>query len=123
MCALATDLKNRGGAIVLRTDVQSITRRTDGLFEISMTSNGEPAKITARNLIAAAGLGMAELGARLPHAESYTSPTLHFAKGHYFALRHKSAVRHLIYPVLVDGGLGTRLSRFLPASRNFLDHR
>ncbi|AGK57580.1 FAD dependent oxidoreductase [Hyphomicrobium denitrificans 1NES1] len=119
MQALATDLANHGGAIVLQTAVQSITLRTDGLFEIGMTSSSEPAKIMARNLIAAAGLGMAELGAHLPHAESYASPTLHFAKGHYFALRHKSAFRHLIYPVPVDGGLGTHLTLDLEGNVRF----
>lgn len=110
MRALATDLTNRDGAVVLQTDVQTIALRADGLFEIDMTSSEEPAKITARNLIAAAGLGMAEIGPLLPRAPSYTPPSLHFAKGHYFALRHKSTFRHLIYPVPVDGGLGTHLT-------------
>lgn len=119
MQALATDLANHGGAVVLQTDVQNITLRTDGLFEIDMTSSGEPAKITARNLIAAAGLGMAEIGPLLPRAPSYTPPSLHFAKGHYFALRHKSTFQHLIYPVPVDGGLGTHLTLDLEGNVRF----
>jgi L-2-hydroxyglutarate oxidase LhgO len=119
MRALATDLTNRGGAVVLQTDVQNITLRSDGLFEIAMTSSGEPATITARNLIAAAGLGMAELGPLLPRATPYTPPPLYFAKGHYFALRHKSTFRHLIYPVPVDGGLGTHLTLDLEGNVRF----
>lgn len=119
MRALATDLANCGGAVVLQTDVQNVTLRTDGLFEIAMTSGGEPAKITARNLIAAAGLGMAEIGPLLPHATPYTPPSLHFAKGHYFALRRKSKFRHLIYPVPVEGGLGTHLTLDLDGNVRF----
>jgi len=119
MRALANDLENRSGGIVLRTDVQNVTLRAEGLFEIDMSSNGEPAKITARNLIAAAGLGMANLSTRLPHETPYAPPTIHFAKGHYFACRHKSMFRHLIYPVPVDGGLGTHLTLDLEGNVRF----
>lgn len=119
MRALATDLANRGGAVVLQTDVRNVTLSSNDLFEIEMTSSGEPAKITARNLIVAAGLGMAELGARLPHAPSYAPPTLHFAKGHYFTFRHKSTFRHLVYPVPVDGGLGIHLTLDLEGNARF----
>jgi L-2-hydroxyglutarate oxidase LhgO len=117
--ALAADLADRGGAVVLQTDVQNVTRRADGTFEIDMTSSGELAKITAANVIAAAGLGMAELGPRLPHAASYAAPSLHFAKGHYFALQRKSAFRHLVYPVPVAGGLGTHLTLDLEGNVRF----
>jgi L-2-hydroxyglutarate oxidase LhgO len=119
MHALATDLTNRGGAVVLQTDVRNITLRLDGLFEMEMTSSSEPAKVTARNLIAAAGLGMAKIGPLLPHATRYIPPSLHFAKGHYFTLGRKSTFRHLIYPVPVDGGLGTHLTLDLEGNERF----
>ncbi len=110
MRALESDLAVRGGSVVLNTEVRSVTRRSDDLFEIEMTSGGETAKITARNLFAAAGLGMAELGNMLPRAGSYAPPRLYFAKGHYFTLRGRSPFRHLVYPVPVEGGLGTHLT-------------
>jgi L-2-hydroxyglutarate oxidase LhgO len=110
MRALESDLAVRGGSVVLNTEVRSVTRRSDDLFEIDMTSAGETAKITARNLFAAAGLGMAELGNMLPRAGSYAPPRLYFAKGHYFTLRGRSPFRHLVYPVPVEGGLGTHLT-------------
>jgi L-2-hydroxyglutarate oxidase LhgO len=119
MRALATDLENCGGSIVLQTDVQNVTLRADGLFEIDMTSGGMAARVTVRNLIAAAGLGMAELGPRLPRTTRYTPPSLHFAKGHYFNLHHKSTFRHLIYPIPVAAGLGTHLTLDLEGNVRF----
>jgi L-2-hydroxyglutarate oxidase LhgO len=110
MRALESDLAVRGGTVVLNTEVHSVTRRSDDLFEIEMTSGGEAAKITARNLFVAAGLGMAELGNMLPHAGSYAPPRLYFAKGHYYTLRSRSPFHHLVYPVPVEGGLGTHLT-------------
>lgn len=119
MQALAADLENSGGAIVLNTDVQNVNLRADGIFEIKTVSSGAPAKITARNLIAAAGLGMAKLGPLLPRETPYISPALQFARGHYFAYRGKSTFRHLIYPVPVDGGLGTHLTLDLEGNVRF----
>lgn len=117
--ALATDVENGGGAIVLQTNVRNVIRRTDGLFEITIVSSGAQARITARNLIAAAGLGMVELGPILPRETPYIPPTLQFARGHYFAYRGKSPFRHLIYPVPVDGGLGTHLTLDLEGNVRF----
>jgi L-2-hydroxyglutarate oxidase LhgO len=110
MRALATDVEDGGGAIVLQTDVRNIARLPNELFQIDVVSGGAPEKITARHVIAAAGLGMADLGSLLPHAPDYHPPTLYFAKGHYFSLRGKPAFRHLVYPVPVDGGLGIHLT-------------
>lgn len=119
MQALANDIENRGSAIVLQTDVQNVIRRADGLFEIDMVSSGAPAKITARNLIAAAGLGMAKLGPVLPREMRYLPPALQFARGHYFTYRGKSEFQHLIYPVPVEGGLGTHLTLDLEGNVRF----
>jgi L-2-hydroxyglutarate oxidase LhgO len=110
MQALEADVLNHGGTIVLETEVRNIALSEHGLFEIEISSGGETARITARNLFVAAGLGMARLGPSLPHAATYTPPPIYFAKGHYFGLRHKAKFQHLVYPVPVDGGLGTHLT-------------
>jgi L-2-hydroxyglutarate oxidase LhgO len=110
MQALEADVLNHGGTIVLETEVRNILLSEYGLFEIEISSGGETARITARNLFVAAGLGMARLGPGLPHAATYTPPPIYFAKGHYFRLRHKAKFQHLVYPVPVDGGLGTHLT-------------
>jgi L-2-hydroxyglutarate oxidase LhgO len=110
MQALEADVLNHGGTIVLATEVRNITLSEHGLFEIEISSGGETARITARNLFVAAGLGMAQIGPGLPHAATYIPPPIYFAKGHYFGLRHKTKFQHLVYPVPVDGGLGTHLT-------------
>jgi L-2-hydroxyglutarate oxidase LhgO len=110
MSALENELMDRGGTVVLETNVGTVSRGANDLFEIEMTSGGETTKVTARNLYAAAGLGMADVGPMLPRAEPYVPPTLHFAKGHYFALQGTTRFEHLVYPVPVQGGLGTHLT-------------
>jgi L-2-hydroxyglutarate oxidase LhgO len=110
MRALENDLIDHGGTVALGTDVHNITRRPDDLFEIEMISSSGTVKVTARNLFVAAGLGMRLLAPVLPRAASYTPPKLYFAKGHYFTLRGRSRFQHLVYPVPVDGGLGTHLT-------------
>jgi len=110
MQALEADVLNHGGTIVLETEVRNVALSEHGLFEIEISSGGETARITARNVFAAAGLGMQQIGPRLPHAATYTPPPIDFAKGHYFGLRHKAKFQHLVYPVPVEGGLGTHLT-------------
>jgi L-2-hydroxyglutarate oxidase LhgO len=119
MSALENDLTENGGTVVLETEVGKVSRNPNGLFEIEMTSGGETTKVTARNLVAAAGLGMAELGKLLPRAAAYTPPRLYFAKGHYFVLRGRARFEHLVYPVPVDGGLGTHLTLDLDGNVRF----
>jgi L-2-hydroxyglutarate oxidase LhgO len=117
--ALETDIADRGGTIVLRTEVRKVTCRANGLFEIESISAGDVTKITARYVFAAAGLGMAEIGPMLPRRDSYVPPAIYFAKGHYFALRGKSQSRHLVYPVPAEGGLGIHLTLDLEGNVRF----
>ncbi|MBA2127594.1 FAD-dependent oxidoreductase [Hyphomicrobium methylovorum] len=117
--ALERDLIDHGGTIARSTNIQSVSQRPDGIFEMSMTTGGQNTTMTARNLIVAAGLGMAELGNKLPHAPSYQPPQLFFAKGHYFALNRATPFRHLVYPVPVEGGLGTHLTLDMEGNARF----
>lgn len=108
MQALNGCLQASGGSIVLSTAVTRVDILPNGDFEISVTESGTT--ITTRNLFVAAGLGMAELRERLPRNEGYEPPQLYYAKGHYFSLSGQSRFQRLIYPVPVDGGLGTHLT-------------
>lgn len=119
MQALETDLTDRGGSVVLETAVRNVTCRAEDLFEIETSTGAEVTKVTARNVFVAAGLGMGKLASLLPHASSYMPPPLYFAKGHYFALRGKGSFEHLIYPVPVEGGLGTHLTLDLDGNVRF----
>jgi L-2-hydroxyglutarate oxidase LhgO len=46
-------------------------------------------------------------------------PTLHLAKGHYFALAGRSPFSRLVYPVPVDGGLGVHFTLDLGGQGKF----
>jgi L-2-hydroxyglutarate oxidase LhgO len=110
MKALEGHLTINDGKIVCHTVVKSVALHKYGFFEIEVHSSGDDAKLTVRNLIAAAGLGMAELGPALPRATSYAPPQMSFAKGHYYTMSGRTSFQHLVYPVPVDGGLGTHLT-------------
>jgi L-2-hydroxyglutarate oxidase LhgO len=110
MQALYGCLEAGGGSVVRNTSVSDVRRLPGGQFELQLSSSGSEAAITTRNLFVAAGLGMADLGSRLPRAEGYQPPRLHFAKGHYFGLTGRVPFQRLVYPVPVEGGLGTHLT-------------
>jgi (S)-2-hydroxyglutarate dehydrogenase len=92
--ALATDIRNRGGEVRLRSCVRSITERSAEV-EVVLTE-GEP--ICADQLIACAGL-QADRLARTAHLDVQLR-IIPF-RGEYFRLPNDKSniVRHLIYPV------------------------
>ena len=110
MLALEAHLTSRSGAVVLATEVRRVSQLANGLFEIETVSGGLLSRLTARNIVVAAGLGMARLSAILPRAEGYMPPRTRLAKGHYFTLSGHPPSRHLIYPVPEEGGLGVHLT-------------
>ncbi len=117
--ALEGQFLARGGSVVLNSELAAVRCVPDNAFKLRFETAGNEATLTARNLIVAAGLGMAELGTALPRAGSYVPPLTSFAKGHYFSLQCQSPFRHLIYPVPVDGGLGTHLTLDLQGRARF----
>jgi L-2-hydroxyglutarate oxidase LhgO len=110
MLALESHLAVDGGAVVCDTLAKSVTLLENGLFQLEISSAGDDAKLTVRNLVAAAGLGMVALGPGLPRCSSYAPPQMFLAKGHYYAISGRTPFQHLVYPVPVDDGLGTHLT-------------
>lgn len=119
MVALEGHLTSLGGAVVLATEVTGITQLTSGTFSLDTVSNAETSNLTARRVVASAGHGMAALATRLRYRNNYAPPPQHLAKGHYFSLSGRCPFRHLIYPVPVDGGLGTHLTLDLQGRARF----
>ncbi len=119
MQALEGHLLARGGTVVLNSELQSVEHAPHENFKLGISTGKEAAFVTARNLFVAAGLGMAQLGPMLPREGTYSPPTLHFAKGHYFGLQGRVPFQHLVYPVPVDGGLGTHLTLDLQGRARF----
>jgi len=119
MKALEGSLQAGNGSVVLRSQLQSALCLSDGTFELEIASGSEISKLTARNLFVACGLGMASLRDKLPFGKGYEPPKTRFAKGHYFTLQGRAPFQHLVYPVPVDGGLGTHLTLDLQGAARF----
>ncbi len=119
MKALEGCLQAGNGSVVLRSQLQSALCLSDGTFELEIASGSEISKLTARNLFVAGGLGMASLRDKLPFGNGYEPPKTRFAKGHYFILQGRAPFQHLVYPVPVDGGLGTHLTLDLQGAARF----
>jgi len=119
MKALEGCLQAGNGSVVLRSQLQSALCLPDGTFELEIASGTEISKLTARNLFVAGGLGMADLRDKLPFGNGYEPPKTRFAKGHYFTLQGRAPFQHLVYPVPVDGGLGTHLTLDLQGTARF----
>ncbi len=75
MVALEGHLRAEGGDVVLNHTVVGIGIGADGTFELSIASGAEaPARLSARNLVLAAGLGATRLGELVPYQTAYSVP-------------------------------------------------
>ncbi|WP_439541015.1 NAD(P)/FAD-dependent oxidoreductase [Hyphomicrobium sp.] len=111
LVALEGHLRAEDGNVVLNHAVEEIGIGSDGTFELSIASGTQaPARLTARNLVLAAGLGATRLGTRIPYRPGYRVPQVYPARGHYYALASKAPFRHLVYPMPDSGWLGIHLT-------------
>lgn len=105
--ALEADIASAGGSIAFETGVIRVKRKADDNFVIDTMSNDDVQwRITARNVVAAAGLYATQFGQDLPRQPGYEPPHTYAAKGHYFALRGAAPFTHLIYPLPSRHALG-----------------
>jgi L-2-hydroxyglutarate oxidase LhgO len=109
MLALEGHLTTRGGQVVLNTTVTDLSASGDA-FAIETVSGKQTGKLTAKNLVLAAGLGGTQLGGMLAYREDYRVPRTHPAKGHYFTLSARSPFKHLVYPMPQGAWLGVHLT-------------
>lgn len=119
MVALEGLFLGHAGSVILNTELIDVRYEAGSAFTLKFMTAGEEATLTAGTLIVAAGLGMAGLRSFLPRATSYEPPIVSFAKGHYYSLQGKAPFRHLVYPVPVNGGLGTHLTLDLQGRARF----
>ena len=97
-------VEDNGGLLALRTPFDGAEVAEGGF--LVRTGGDDPATVTARRLVNAAGLWAPELARRIEGLPRETVPEQWLAKGCYFGYSGRSPFRHLIYPVPVDGGLG-----------------
>jgi L-2-hydroxyglutarate oxidase LhgO len=116
MWALEGHVRAGTGSVVLETTVDRLAVTESGTFEIGTRSTGAVAasdvvsKITARNLVIAAGFGATALGRLLAGRPGYRVPDTYPARGHYYALDGAAPFRHLVYPLPAGGWLGIHLT-------------
>lgn len=117
MLAYLGDLERAGGALVLRSPLESAVVRANGF--VLRVGGDAPLEIEARVLVNAAGLHAPALARRIEGLNSGHIPKPWFAKGNYFSLSGRSPFSRLIYPVPEPGGLGVHLTLDLAGQARF----
>jgi L-2-hydroxyglutarate oxidase LhgO len=119
MLALQGDLERAGGALALRSEVQSVhfagtrparvrVRTAEGSFEID-----------ADRVVNAAGLHACALARRFAGLPAQHVPRAHYAKGSYFTLAGRPPFSRLVYPAPVDAWLGVHVTLDLGGQMRF----
>ena len=117
MLAYLGDLENAGGALVVRSPLESAVTRGDGF--VLRVGGDAPLEIEAGVLVNAAGLHAQEIARRIDGLDAALIPRAWFAKGNYYALAGRSPFTRLIYPVPEPGGLGVHLTLDLAGQARF----
>jgi L-2-hydroxyglutarate oxidase LhgO len=117
MLAYLGDFENAGGALVVRSPLESAVVRGDGF--VLRVGGDAPLEIEAGVLVNAAGLHAQEVARRIDGLDPGRIPRAWFAKGNYYALAGRSPFTRLIYPVPEPGGLGVHLTLDLAGQARF----
>lgn len=117
MLALQGEIEALGGAIALDAPLARAEPLAKG-FRLT-TGGGDPAGLTVKRLVVAAGLGAQDAAATIKGYPAQAIPKLHYGKGVYFALRGPAPFRRLVYPPPVPGALGIHYKRDLAGRAHF----
>ena len=117
MLSLLGELEDHGGALALRAPLLS-AEPVPGGFRL-LVGGAEPATLTCRTLVNAAGLGACALASRIEGLAAHHVPTPSLAKGSYFTLAGACPFTHLVYPVPIPGGAGIHLTLDLAGQARF----
>jgi L-2-hydroxyglutarate oxidase LhgO len=109
MAHFEAQMRNNGAVLATDTDVQSITRTSEG-YDIAGVSVGEKFNVTVRTIINCAGLGSDRVVQMAGLDVDKLGYRLHFWKGDYFRVGGKPPVKMLVYPVPKGAGLGIHLT-------------
>ncbi len=108
MTALLGDAEAAGAALAVASPFDHARRA--GERWIVASGGDEPFEMAARWIVNSAGLHAQPVARRLAGFPAAAIPRRHLARGHYFALPRRTRFTHLVYPLPVDGGLGTHLT-------------
>ena len=118
MLALQGEIEAHGGAVALSSPFETAKPLPGGGFEIR-TGGVDPAVLTTRLLVTAAGLGAQEAAAAIEGYPKAQIPRRWLGKGNYFLLTEKAPFKRLVYPPPIHGALGTHYRRDLGGQARF----
>jgi L-2-hydroxyglutarate oxidase LhgO len=118
LLALLADLEASGGALVLRTRVES-ARPTPAGFAVTCSSGHSTSEIECKWLVNSAGLSAVDLQQRIEGAPTGAPRRAYYAKGNYFACHGVKPFRRLVYPMPNEGGLGVHATLDLDGTTRF----
>ncbi|MBN9015829.1 MAG: NAD(P)/FAD-dependent oxidoreductase [Rhizobiales bacterium] len=119
MLALQGDAEAGGAVMALRTSVERVATRRDGVTVTTRGADGEGFDLEAGFFINAVGLDAPALARRIDDLPAERVPPAYLARGHYFTLSGRSPFSRLVYPMPVEGGLGIHLTLDLAGSARF----
>jgi L-2-hydroxyglutarate oxidase LhgO len=108
MLAMLGEIEDRGGALALRTPVESLAQTSAGW--LVRFGGAEPDAFVVDAFVNCAGLDAQRLATRTEGYAQERIPPLRLAKGNYFSCKGPRAFSRLIYPAPVDGGLGVHVT-------------
>ena len=118
LLALIADLEASGGALVLRTRVES-ARATGAGFVVTYSSEDSTSEIECKWLVNSAGLSALDLLQRIEGHAAREPRRAYYAKGNYFACHGVKPFRRLVYPMPNEGGLGVHATLDLDGTTRF----
>ncbi|MGC4027115.1 MAG: NAD(P)/FAD-dependent oxidoreductase [Mesorhizobium sp.] len=117
MNALLGDAEAHGAMVALATPVIGGSVEPDGI--VIEAAGTDPMTLKAGFVVNAAGLGAQNIAQNLRGMPAELVPSLHLAKGNYYALGSRAPFSRLIYPMPEKGGLGVHLTLDLGGQARF----
>ncbi len=110
MRALLADAEAHGAMLALSSRVDRGRVAADGIELHVSSGGGAPFAIEAALVVNCASLDATRIARAIEGVPAASIPTIHLAKGSYFALSGRAPFRHLIYPLPEPGGLGVHVT-------------
>jgi L-2-hydroxyglutarate oxidase LhgO len=117
MLALLGEAEAQGAMLALKSPLQRLRRDGDGF--VLQVGGDEGMQLRANAVINSAGLFAVQLAATFEGLPPQRLPTIHWARGHYFACPGKPAFSRLIYPMPDEAGLGVHVTLDLGGQMRF----
>ena len=110
MSSLEGQIKDSRGMIAYNSKVVKINYDGNFFNLYILDKQKNTIKVKCKQLINSAGLFASELANKIEELDKELIPKTYFAKGNYFSISKDLGIRHLIYPIPDDFGLGIHLT-------------